>query len=150
MNGQVERTNDLFLQSMKTRMLHDLEVKCKNWHKELPSVLWILQTNANRATRDTTFNLVYGAEVVLSPEVYLKLVRVSHFNPKDQTEVRELDANLLEERCNKTLANIRKYQAALKKYYNKNVVQRELNIRDLVLKKDIHTKYNHKFSTPWE
>jgi hypothetical protein len=35
----------------------------------------------------------------------------------------------------------------MKKYYNKSVVQRELNIGDLVLKKDIHTKYKHKFST---
>jgi hypothetical protein len=48
------------------------------------------------------------------------------------------------------LSNVRKYQAALKRYYNKNVVQRELNIRDLVLKKDIRTKGKHKFSTPWE
>jgi hypothetical protein len=38
----------------------------------------------------------------------------------------------------------------LKKYYNKSVVQRELNIRDLVLKKDICTKDKHKFSSPWE
>jgi hypothetical protein len=30
------------------------------------------------------------------------------------------------------------------------VVQRELNIRDLVLKKDIRTKDKHKFSSPWE
>jgi hypothetical protein len=30
------------------------------------------------------------------------------------------------------------------------MVQRELNIGDLVLKKDIHTKDKHKFSTPWE
>jgi hypothetical protein len=30
------------------------------------------------------------------------------------------------------------------------VVPRELNIGDLVLKKDIHTKDKHKFSTPWE
>jgi hypothetical protein len=30
------------------------------------------------------------------------------------------------------------------------VVQRELNIRDLVLKKDIYTKDKHKFSTPYE
>jgi hypothetical protein len=45
---------------------------------------------------------------------------------------------------------MRKYQAALKKYYNKNVVQRELKIGDLVLKKDIRTKDKHKFSTPWE
>jgi hypothetical protein len=30
------------------------------------------------------------------------------------------------------------------------VVQRELNVGDLVLKKDIRTKDKHKFSTPWE
>jgi hypothetical protein len=30
------------------------------------------------------------------------------------------------------------------------VVQRELNNGDLVLKKNIHTRDSHKFSTPWE
>jgi hypothetical protein len=30
------------------------------------------------------------------------------------------------------------------------VVQRELNIGDLVLKKDIRTKGKHKFSSPWD
>jgi hypothetical protein len=48
------------------------------------------------------------------------------------------------------LSNMRKYQTTLKKYYNKSVVQRQLNIGDLVLKKDIRTKDKHKFSTPWE
>jgi hypothetical protein len=43
-----------------------------------------------------------------------------------------------------------KYQESLKTYYNKSVVQRELNIRDLVLKKDIHTKDKQKFSSPLE
>jgi hypothetical protein len=55
---------------------------------------------------------------------------------------------LLEERCNTALSNVHKYQTAVKKYYNKRVVQRELNIGDLVLKKDIHTNDKHKFSTP--
>jgi hypothetical protein len=86
----------------------------------------------------------------LPPKIYLKSARVAHFNPEDQAEARELDANLLEERCNTTLSNVLTYQAALKRYYNKNVVQRELNIGDLVLKKDIHTKDKHKFLTPWE
>jgi hypothetical protein len=45
---------------------------------------------------------------------------------------------------------VRKYQEALKKYYNKRVVQRELNVGDLVLKKNIRTKDKHKFSTPWK
>jgi hypothetical protein len=84
----------------------------------------------------------------LPPEVYFELARVVHFHPEDQAETRELDANLLEERRNTTLSNVRKYQAALKRYYNKNVVQRELHIGDPVLKKDIHTKDKHKFSTP--
>jgi hypothetical protein len=135
---------------MKMRMLHDLEVKGKNWHKELPSVLWTLRTNINRATRDTPFSLIYGVEAVLPPKIYLKSASVTHFNPEDQAEARELDANLLKEMCNTTLSNVRKYQAALKRYYKKSVVQRELNIGDLVLKKDIRTKYKHKFSTHWE
>jgi hypothetical protein len=84
----------------------------------------------------------------LPPEVYLESTRVAHFNPEDQAEARELDANLLEERCNTSLSNVRRYQTALKKYYNKSVVQRELHIGDLVLKKNIHTKDKHKFSTP--
>jgi hypothetical protein len=75
---------------------------------------------------------------------------VAHFNAKYQAEVRELDSNLLEERCNTTLANVQKYQESLKRYYNKSGIQRELNIGDLVLKKDIHNKDKHKFSSPLE
>jgi hypothetical protein len=62
-------------------------------------------------------------------------------------EARELDSNLLEERHNTTLANVRKYQESLKKYYNKSVVQSFLNIGDLVLKKDIDTKDMHNFAS---
>jgi hypothetical protein len=130
-------------------MFQDLEAKGQNWHKELPSVLWALWTNISRATRDTPFGLVYGAEAILPPKIYLKSARVAHLNPEDQAKARELDTNLLEERRNTALSNVHKYQAALKRYYNKSVVQRELNIRDLVLKKDIRTKDKHKFSTSW-
>jgi hypothetical protein len=111
-------------------------------------MLWALCTNINRATRDTPFNLVYGADAVLPPKIYLESTRVTHLNTEDQAEARELDSNLLEERRNTALANIRKYQESLKRYYNKSVVQRELNIRDLVLKKDICIKDKHKFSLP--
>jgi hypothetical protein len=91
---------------METTMFQDLEARGRNWHKELPSVLWALQTNINRATRDMLFNLVYGAEVVLPPEIYLESARV---NTEDQAEARDLDANLLEERRNTALSNVRKY-----------------------------------------
>jgi hypothetical protein len=113
-------------------------------------VLWALRTNINRVTRDTSYNLVYEADAVLPPEIYLESARVAHFNAEDQADARELDSNLLEEQRNTTLANVQKYQESLKRYYNKSVVQRELNIGDLVLKKDIRTKDKNKFSLPCE
>jgi hypothetical protein len=109
-NGQVERTNRLILQGVKTRIIYDLEARGGNWHKELPSVLWALRTNINKATRDNPFNLVYEVDGVLPPEIYLELTRVAHFNIEDQAEAMELDSNLLEERRNTALANVRKYQ----------------------------------------
>jgi hypothetical protein len=149
-NRQVKRVNRFILQGMKTRMFHDLEARDINWHKELPLVLWALQTNINRATRDTPFNLVYGADAVLPLEIYLESAMVAHFNAENKAEARELDSNLLEEKRNTPLTNMQKYQESLKHYYNKSVVQRELGIANLVLKKDIHTKDKHKFSSPWE
>jgi hypothetical protein len=94
-NGQVERTNGLILQGIKTRMLHDLEARGGNWYKKLPSVLWALRTNVNRAIRDTPFNLVYGADTVLPPEIYLQSVGVEHFDSEHQAEARELNSILL-------------------------------------------------------
>jgi glucan-binding YG repeat protein len=117
---------------MKTRMFHDLEARGRNWALRTP------------------FNLVYGADAVLPSEIYLISTRVGHLNEENQAEVKELDSNLLEEKRNTTLANVWKYQESLKRYYNKSVVQREIDIGDLVLKKDIHTKDKHKFPLPWE
>jgi hypothetical protein len=150
MNGQVEWANRLILQGMKTRMFHDLQARGRNWHKELPSILWALRTNVNRATKGTPFNMVYRAEIVLPPEIYLESAKVTHFNVEDQEEAMEVDSDLLEERRNTALANVRKYQASLKRYYNKSVVPRELNVRDLVLKKGIRNRDNHKFSSPYD
>jgi hypothetical protein len=73
-------------------------------------VLWALRTIINRATRDTFFNLVCGADVVLPPEIYLVSARVAHFNAENQAEVREIDSNLLQEKRNIALANVQKYQ----------------------------------------
>jgi hypothetical protein len=99
---------------MKTRMFHDLETRGRNCLKELPLVVWELHTNINSATKDTPFNLVYGVDAVMPPEIYLESVRGAHFNAEDQAEASELDSNLLEEKHNIALANVRKYQESLK------------------------------------
>jgi hypothetical protein len=51
-------------------------------------VLWALGTNVNRAIRDTPFNLVYGADAVLPPKIYLESARVAHFDSEQQAEAR--------------------------------------------------------------
>jgi hypothetical protein len=107
MNGLVERASGLILQGMKTRMFHDLDARGRNWYKEVPSVLWALQTNVNRATRDTPFNLVYGAKIILPLEIYIESARVTYFDAEHQAEARELDSNMLEERRNTALVNVR-------------------------------------------
>jgi hypothetical protein len=65
--------------------------------------------NVNRVTRDTPFNLIYGAEAVLPLESYLESVKVTHFNVEDQVDAREFDSDLLEERHNTILTNVWKY-----------------------------------------
>jgi hypothetical protein len=93
---------------------------------------------------------VYGADEVLPPEIFLEPAQVAQFNEADKDKARELDTNIKEEKRNKALANVQKYQDSLKRYYNKSVVPRQLEIKDLVLKKDTHTKDKHKFSSPCE
>jgi hypothetical protein len=91
-----------------------------NQTKELAT--WFLSNNINRTTRDTPFHFVYGADAMLPPEIYFESARVTQFNEEDQANVRELNSNLLEEKCNKALANVQKYQESLKQYYNKSVI----------------------------
>jgi hypothetical protein len=74
--------------------------------------------------------LVYGADAVLPPEIYLESARVAHFNAEDQAEARELNSNLLEEKHNMVLANVQKYQEPIKSYYNNSVFQRDRDIGD--------------------
>jgi hypothetical protein len=91
--------------------------------------------------------LVYGADAVLPLETFQESAQVAQFNEADQDEARELDSSPLEEKCNKALANVQKYQESLKWYYNKSVVLHLLKIGDLLLKKDICNKDKHTFSS---
>jgi transposase InsO family protein len=77
MNGQVGRAKGHILQVMKTGMFHDLKTKGRNWHKELPSILWAQCTNANRDRRDTLLHLVYWTDAVLPPKIFLELAQVA-------------------------------------------------------------------------
>jgi hypothetical protein len=50
--------------------------------------------------------LVYGADAVLPPKIFLELAWVAQFNKANQDEAREFDSNLLEEKHKQTLNNV--------------------------------------------
>jgi transposase InsO family protein len=70
-NDQVERANAEILRGLKTRTYDCLKKHGANWVNELPSVLWGNRTTPSRATEETPFFLVYGAEACLPPEIIM-------------------------------------------------------------------------------
>jgi hypothetical protein len=79
-NGQVERANAEILKGLKTRTYDGLKKHGKKWIDEIPCALWGNRTSPSRAMGETPFFMVYGAEVVLPPEVTMGSLRVKTYD----------------------------------------------------------------------
>ncbi len=79
-NGQVERANGMVLQGIKARVFDRLHPYAGKWVEQLPSVLWSLRTTPSRATGQSPFFLVYGAEAMLPSEVEFESLRFCNFS----------------------------------------------------------------------
>jgi hypothetical protein len=149
-NGQVERANAEVLRGLKTKTFDRLTRCGKDWIDHLSAVLWSPRTTTNRATGETPFALVYGAEAVLLTELKYGSPRIRAYNEESQREVRIDDVNFLEEvRCQAVIRSAR-YQQGLRRYHNRRVQPRDLEVGDWVLRKKHNTKGKDKFSSPWE
>jgi len=109
-----------------------------------------MRTTSSRATGETPFFLVYGAEAVFPPDIRLKSPRVLMFSEEEEPERRDLDLMLLKEEPDRTAYRVQQYQQSLQKYHNRRVRCLALSIGDLVLKKDQRTKDKTKLSSPWQ
>ena len=96
-NGQAERANAEVLRGLRTRTFDKLKKCGRRWADEVPAVLWSLRTTPNRATGETPFALVYGAEAVLPTELVYGSPRVFAYDEDHQEQERHDDVNLLEE-----------------------------------------------------
>lgn len=70
-NGTTEVTNRTILQGLK-RSLDSCKGKCL---EELPNILWSYKTTPRSATRETSFSLCFGAEVMIPGEIRSKSLR---------------------------------------------------------------------------
>nr|AAT81661.1 putative retrotransposon protein [Oryza sativa Japonica Group]ABF97633.1 retrotransposon protein, putative, unclassified [Oryza sativa Japonica Group] len=84
-NGQVKRANAEILKGLKTKTFNVLKKHGDSWIEELPAVLWANRTTPSRATGETHFFLVYGAEAVLPSELTLRSPRVTMYCEADRS-----------------------------------------------------------------
>jgi len=79
----------------------------------LPSVQWGNRTTPSRATGETPFFLVYGAEACLPPEIHLGSPRVQAFDEFMQEQLRLDEVNFVDERRWQAAIENARYNQAL-------------------------------------
>ncbi|XP_039811637.1 uncharacterized protein K02A2.6-like [Panicum virgatum] len=145
-NGQVERANGLILQGLKPRIFGMLKKFTGRWVEELLAVLWSLRTTPNRSTGLTPFFLTYGSEAVLPSDLDFGVPRVKTFDPATAAEAQRDAMEVLEEARLTTLLRSARYQQTLRRYHERRIRERALQVGDLVLRRVMATKDKHKLS----
>jgi hypothetical protein len=149
-NDQAERANAEILRGLKTRIYDCLKKHGANWVNELPCVLWGNWTTPSRATGETPFFLVYGAEACLPPKIIMGSPRVQSFDESMQEQLWHEDVDFIDEhRWRAAIWNAR-YNQALRRYHQQFVHSRELRVKDLVLRRVLNREGLHKLSPSWE
>jgi hypothetical protein len=149
-NGHAERANAEVLHGLKTRTFDKLRKCGRRWIDELPVVLWSLRTTPNRATGQTPFSLVYGAEAVLPTELIYGSPRIFAYDEVEQEQHQHDDAVLLEENHLRAAVRAARYQQALRRYYSHRVHAQGLEEGDLVLRRVQSAKGSNKLTLKWE
>nr|ABF99688.1 retrotransposon protein, putative, unclassified [Oryza sativa Japonica Group] len=149
-NSQVERANAEILKGLKTKTYNVLKKHGDSWLEELPAVLWANRTTPSRATGETPFFLVYGAEAVLPFELSLGSPRVALYNEANQDALRREDLDYLEERRRRAALRAARYQQSLRRYHQRHVRARSLQASDLVLRRVQSRLGLRKLSPMWE
>jgi transposase InsO family protein len=147
-NGQVEKANGLVCVGLKKRLLRPLKRAVGAWVKELPSVLWSLQTTPNSSTGYMPFFLLFGAEAVLPTDVRYCAPRVVAYIEEDAEKALADAQDLLDEAQDVALARSAVYQQSLRNYHSRRVRGWSFKPGNLVLR--LKQTSTSKMEPPWE
>ena len=97
-NGQVERANGMILDALKKKIFDKNEKLAGKWIRELPYVVWSLQTQPSKAhAGNTPFFMVYGSEAVLPADLQFGAPRLAFKDIAEAEATRIEKIDLLEE-----------------------------------------------------
>jgi hypothetical protein len=94
--------------------------------------------------------MVYGAKAVLPPEVTMGSLHVKTYDEATQDELRCEDIDLVDERRWQSAIKNARYRHALRRYHERFVRSRELQLDDLVLRRVLSREGMNKLSPCWE
>jgi hypothetical protein len=109
----------------------------RRWHEKLSEALWAHRTSRHGAMKVTPFELVYGQEAVLPVEIGLQSLRVIGQGSLSVKEYHELMMDKIDDVPKsrfKALEEIEKEKIKIAKAYNKRVMEKSFQVRDLVWK----------------
>ena len=95
----------------------------------------------------TPLFLAYGAEVVLPSDLDHDAPRVKAFDRDQATEAEQDAVDLLEEAHETTVIRSACYHQTLRRYHERKIRGRILEVGDLILRRTQSTKEKHKLST---
>jgi hypothetical protein len=148
-NGQAERANAEILKGLKTRTYDCLKKHDTNWVGEIPSVLWGNRTTPSRATGGPHSSWCMGLK--------LAFPRKSLWAPRGSSLLMSLRRNSsgVEMWTSSTSTGDKqqsetRYNQALRRYHQRFVHNRKLEVGDLVLRRILNQEGLHKLSPSWE
>ena len=132
----------MVLQGLKSRIFDRLNKYVGRWVLEVPAILRSLRTTPNRSTGFTPFFLAYGAEAVLPSDLDHGAPRVKAFDCDRAVEAQQDVVYLLEEAHEKIVIRSARYQQTLRRYHERKIRGRILEVDDLILRRTQSTKEN--------
>jgi hypothetical protein len=130
-NGQVEASNQSLIKLIKRK----IDKHPRRWHKVFLEALWAHRISCHRATKTSTYHLVYGQEVILPWEITAGSRRVEFQNYLTTEEYVALMNDNIEDLMELrlwSLERIKENKAKISRAYNKKVEPKEFQVGDLV------------------
>lgn len=121
------------------KRLNEAKGKCVN---KLPHILWTYRTTPKRSTRETSFSMTYGSEVVIPMENGFPTLRFDQFLGNSNEQILSLDLDLAEERWEVVVVRLAQYQQRLRQGFEKGVKTRVFILGDYVLHRVDGSKKN--------
>jgi hypothetical protein len=138
-NGAVERANGQVFLAIKKCLF---EQKKEKWADELSRVIWSHNTTESRTTKFTHVRLLYGAEAMCPEELANESARVLVGSSRESEEV---DKDLVEINMLNAFQNMLKYQEETRKWRDKKVSLKNIQVGDFVLKRKKNADVVGKF-----